>query len=60
MFYTDVEDTGVRYAGTSWIGRIGKGKIRVGGIMGGWEEGVVVVDTEEEMVWEVRRNAAVE
>ncbi|KAL9612103.1 MAG: hypothetical protein Q9167_003290 [Letrouitia subvulpina] len=54
MFYTDVEDTGVRYAGTSWIGRIGKGRIRVGGIMGAWEEGVVVVDTEEEMAWEVR------
>lgn len=57
MFYTDVEDTGVRYAGTSWIGRIGKGKIRVGGIMGGWEEGVVAVDTEEEMAWEVRTKA---
>lgn len=43
----DGEGAGVRYAGSSWIGKVGvgRGKVVVGGIMGRSEEGVLVVDT---------------
>ncbi len=37
---------GVRYAGSSWVGVLGHGKVRVGRVMGRAEEGVLVVDTE--------------
>ncbi|KAL8861406.1 MAG: hypothetical protein Q9178_002279 [Gyalolechia marmorata] len=42
------EEKGVRYAGSSWIGKIGvgRGEVVVGGIMGRAEEGVLVVETE--------------
>ncbi len=42
------EAKGVRYAGSSWIGKIGggRGEVFVGGIMGRAEEGVLVVETE--------------
>ncbi|KAL8922881.1 MAG: hypothetical protein Q9172_003387 [Xanthocarpia lactea] len=42
------EGEGVRYAGSSWIGKIGvgRGEVVVGGIMGRAEEGVLVVETE--------------
>ena len=44
----DGEGVGVRYAGSSWIGKLGgdKGKVVVGGIMGRAEEGLLVVETE--------------
>ncbi|KAL8657909.1 MAG: hypothetical protein Q9226_001459 [Calogaya cf. arnoldii] len=44
----DGEGAEVRYAGSSWIGKVGvgKGKLIVGGIMGRSEEGVLVVETE--------------
>ncbi|KAL9042974.1 MAG: hypothetical protein Q9180_000205 [Flavoplaca navasiana] len=44
----DGEGVGCRYAGSSWIGKIGgdKGKVVVGGIMGRAEEGLLVVETE--------------
>ena len=41
-------EEGVRYAGSSWVGRVGKGKVSVWGLMGRAEEGMLVVDTEEE------------
>ena len=41
-------EEGVRYAGTSWVGRIGKGKVDVWRMLGRGEEGVLFVDTEEE------------
>ena len=41
-------DDGVRYAGTSWIGRIGKGKIDVWSMMGRGSEGLQFGDTETE------------
>lgn len=51
------EKGGVRYAGTSWVGRMGGGRVRVGGMMGRGVEGVMVVDLGEgggvESVWEV-------
>ncbi|KAL9128732.1 MAG: hypothetical protein Q9217_002639 [Psora testacea] len=40
-------EEGVRYAGTSWVGRVGKGKVDVWGMLGRGEEGILVVDTEE-------------
>ncbi|KAL8803594.1 MAG: hypothetical protein Q9182_003099 [Xanthomendoza sp. 2 TL-2023] len=40
------EGEGVRYAGSSWVGKVGKGEVVVGGVMGRGEEGVLVVDTE--------------
>lgn len=44
----DGEGAGVRYAGSSWIGKVGvgRGTVVVGGIMGRSEEGVLVVETE--------------
>ena len=42
------EAGGVRYAGTSWIGKVGGGKVEVGGMMGRNEEGVLIVDFEAE------------
>ncbi|KAL8951045.1 MAG: hypothetical protein Q9222_002959 [Ikaeria aurantiellina] len=42
----DAEE-GVRYAGSSWVGKVGKGGAVIGGIMGQGEEGVLVVETEE-------------
>ncbi|KAI4192135.1 MAG: hypothetical protein LQ348_003261 [Seirophora lacunosa] len=52
------EGNGVRYAGSSWIGVVGKGRVRLGRIMGKVEEGVCgVVDTDLLDVgggWEVK------
>ncbi|KAL9021026.1 MAG: hypothetical protein Q9185_001694 [Variospora sp. 1 TL-2023] len=43
----DGEGDGVRYAGSSWIGVVGKGRVRLGRIMGKGVEGVCgVVDTK--------------
>lgn len=47
-------EEGVRYAGTSWIGKLGNGVIRISDTMGRGEEGVIVVDTEEESKWVLR------
>ena len=44
----------MRYAGTSWIGKLGNGVIRITDMMGRAEEGVIVVDTEEESKWVLR------
>ena len=41
-------EDGVRYAGSSWIGVVGKGKVSVWGIMGRAEEGVLVADVESD------------
>lgn len=37
-----------RYAGTSWVGTLGDGEMRVWDIAGRGEERVLLVDTEEE------------
>ncbi|KAL8710944.1 MAG: hypothetical protein Q9220_004543 [cf. Caloplaca sp. 1 TL-2023] len=54
----DDAEEGVRYAGSSWIGKAGKGEAVIGGIMGRGEEGVLVVETDEigvkGDVWRVR------
>lgn len=49
-----VEEPSVRYVGTSWVGKVGRGKVEVWGLMGKGEEGVLVVDTEEEPRWVMR------
>ena len=45
----------VRYAGSSWIGKVGNGVVKIWDIMGRAEEGVVVVDTEQEPMWTLRQ-----
>ena len=47
-------EEGVRYAGTSWSGKVGREKVKIWDIMGRREEGVTVVDTEEEPQWTLR------
>lgn len=46
-----VEEPDVRYLGTSWVGKVGRGKVKVWGLMGKGEEGVLVVDTKEVPKW---------
>lgn len=48
------EEEGVRYAGTSWVGLVGNGLVRIWGIMGRAAEGVLVVDTAQEPQWVLR------
>lgn len=48
------EEPDARYAGTSWIGRIGRGKIEAWGLLGRGEESVLVADTEKEPWWTLR------
>ena len=38
----------VHYVGSSWIGKVGKGEVKIWGILGCGEEAVLKVDTEEE------------
>ena len=47
-------EEGVRYAGTSWIGKIGHGVVKIWDVMGRAEEGVIVVDTHKEPNWTLR------
>ena len=47
-------EEGVRYAGSSWIGKVGHGVVKMWAIMGRAEEGVVVVDTDMEPKWTLR------
>ena len=48
------DEEGVRYAGTSWIGRIGKGRVDVWGVLGRGQEDWLVVDTAEEPIGSYR------
>ena len=41
-------EEGVRYAGTSWVGKIGKGSVSVWGMLGRGHEALLVVDTDDE------------
>lgn len=47
-------EEGVRYAGSSWIGKVGNGVAKIWEIMGRAEEGVMVADTEKEPKWVLR------
>ncbi|CAD6563870.1 MAG: Carbon-nitrogen hydrolase [Alectoria sarmentosa] len=44
-------EEGVRYAGSSWIGKVRNRVVMIWDIMGRAEEGVVVVDTDREPKW---------
>lgn len=44
----------VRYAGSSWVGRVGGGEVKIWGMCGRGREEVLVVDTEEEPRWVLR------
>ncbi len=47
-------EDGVRYAGSSWVGKVGGGEVKLWGIAGRGKEEVLVVDTEEEPRWSLR------
>lgn len=53
-------EEGVRYAGSSWIGKIGNGVVKIWEIMGRAAEGVVVADTEKEPKWVLRLQSSEE
>ena len=44
----------MRYAGSSWIGKVGNGVVKIWEIMGRAEEAVMVVDTDQEPKWTLR------
>ena len=37
----------VSYVGSSWVGKVGKGEVKIWGYMGFAEEGVLSIDTDE-------------
>lgn len=41
-------EAGVRYAGTSWIGKVGAGEVRIWRVLGRGEEGLCIADTGTE------------
>ena len=45
------EPDDARYAGTSWVGKVGRGEVKVWGIAGRAEEKLLCVDTNEEPRW---------
>ena len=45
------EPDDARYAGSSWIGKVGKGKIKIWDIAGRAEERVINADTKDEPKW---------
>lgn len=51
----EMRDELVRYAGTSWIGRLGHGKVAVWGVLGKAEESVLVADTRAQ-AWDAVSN----
>ncbi|MCJ1275604.1 Carbon-nitrogen hydrolase [Puttea exsequens] len=52
------QEEGVEYAGSSWVGRIGRGQINIWGILGRGEEGVLGVDMGEEPMFVLKMRAA--
>lgn len=47
-------EEGVRYAGSSWIGKVGNGVVKIWEVMGRAEEAVIVADTDKEPRWTLR------
>ena len=45
------EKDGVRYAGSSFVGLVGRKEVKMWGILGRGQEGVLVVDTAEDPKW---------
>lgn len=48
-------EEGVRYAGSSFIGSVGNGAVKIWEIMGRAEEGVIVADTQKEAKWTLQQ-----
>ena len=48
------EERDARYAGTSWVGKVGEGKAGIWEMAGRGEERPVVVDTDKPMKWVLR------
>jgi len=49
-------EDGVRYAGSSWVGLVGREEVKIWGILGRGQEDVLMVDTTEEPKWVLRFN----
>lgn len=48
------EEPDVRYAGTSWVGKVGDGKAGIWEMVGRGEEGLVVGDMDKPVKWVVK------
>ena len=53
------EEEGVRYAGSSWVGKVGKGVVRIWQITGRAVEQVIVADTMVTPQWELRMKSGI-
>ena len=54
------EEEGVRYAGSSWVGTVGMGVVRIWQITGKAVEEVIVADTKVTPQWELRMKSGIE
>ncbi|KAK0512816.1 hypothetical protein JMJ35_004833 [Cladonia borealis] len=54
------EEEGVRYAGSSWVGKVGRGVVRIWQITGKAIEQVIVADTKVTPQWELRMKSGIE
>lgn len=45
------EPEDARYAGSSWVGKVGRGKIRIWDIAGRAEERLILVNTKDDPKW---------
>lgn len=48
-------EDGVQYAGTSWVGTVGKQRMKLWGMLGRAQEEVLVVDTTEKPTWFLKK-----
>ena len=53
------DEEGVRYAGSSWVGKVGKGVVRIWQITGRAVEQVIVADTKVTPQWELRMKSGI-
>ena len=54
------EEEGVRYAGSSWVGKVGMGMVRIWQMTGSGVEQVIVADTKVTPQWELRMKSKIE
>ena len=54
------EEEGVRYAGSSWVGKVGMGMVRFWQMTGRAVEQVIVADTKVTPQWELRMKSEIE
>ena len=53
-------EEGVRYAGISGVGKVGRGRVRIWQIAGRAKEGLIIADTEHEPQWVLRMKPPVQ